>query len=142
MIDYTGVGTQLATVLAGVEGVNRAEYEVNEIDIRFSEMPILDVRLSDTDNEVRAGQDYVTELTLQCDLYAFDLSSIREAVTLRDSILKASQDAVRANPRFHGDLESSVIGPVEFTTSKDEGTGEFVAVASFQVVAIVFTDRS
>ncbi len=141
MLDYTGIANSLAAVLAAVDGVNMAQYEVDERDLRFDRMPLIDVRPVDADNEVRAGQDYFTDLTFQCDIYSFDLSSVKEAATLRDTILKAAQNAVRANPAFHVELETSVLGTVEFTTTKDEDTGSFVAQASFQVIAKAFTDR-
>jgi hypothetical protein len=141
MLDYTGIADALAAVLAGVSGVNLAQYEVDERDLRFDQMPLIDVRPTDADNEVRAGQDYFTDLTFQCDIYSFDLSSVKEAATLRDTILQAAQNAVRANPSFHVELETSMLGSVEFTTTKDEDTGSFVAQASFQVIAKAFTDR-
>ncbi len=141
MLDYTGIANSLAAVLAAVDGVVLAQYEVDERDLRFDRMPLIDIRPTDADNEVRAGQDYFTDLTFQCDIYSFDLSSVKEAATLRDTILKAAQNAVRANASFHVELETSVLGSVEFTTTKDEDTGSFVAQASFQVIAKAFTDR-
>lgn len=141
MLEYTGIAEALAAVLATVPEVNLAQYEVDERDLRFDRMPLIDVRPVEADNEVRAGQDYFTDLTFQCDIYSFDLSSVKEAATLRDTILKAAQNAVRANPAFHVELETSVLGTVEFTTTKDEDTGSFVAQASFQVIAKAFTDR-
>ncbi len=141
MLEYTGIAEALAAVLATVPVVNLAQYEVDERDLRFDRMPLIDVRPTEADNEVRAGQDYFTDLTYQCDIYTFDLSSVKEAATLRDTILKAAQNAVRANPAFHVELETSVLGTVEFTTTKDEDTGSFVAQASFQVIAKAFTDR-
>lgn len=141
MLDYTGIANALAAELAAVPGVVLAQYEVDERDLRFDRMPLIDVRPSEAENEIRAGQDYFTDLIYQCDIYSFDLSSVKEAATLRDTILQAAQNAVRANPAFHVELETSVLGSVEFTTTKDEDTGSFVAQASFQVIAKAFTDR-
>lgn len=141
MLEYTGIAEALAAVLQAVDGVHMAEYEVDERDLRFDNMPLIDVRPVEADNDVRAGQDYFTDLTFQCDIYSFDLSSVKEAATLRDTILKRAQNAVRANPAFHVELETSLLGTVEFTTTKDEDTGSFVAQASFQVIAKAFTDR-
>lgn len=142
MLDYTGIAEALATVLGTVDGLNLAGYEVDERTLSFDHMPLIDVRPSEADNEVRAGQDYFTTLTFQCDIYAFDLSSVKEAAIVRDTILKSAQNAVRANPAFHVDLETSQLGSVEFSSTKDEDTGSFVAQASFQVLAMAFTDRS
>lgn len=141
MIDYTGVGEALAARLATVEGVDRAGYEIDERDLNFANMPAIDVRYTAATNEVRAGQDYFTDLMFQCDIYSFHLSSVRQAVTVRDTILQAAQNVVRAIPSFHVSLESSRLGPVEFLTSKDENTGAFEARASFVVIAMAFTDR-
>lgn len=142
MLDYTGIAEALTTRLATTEGVSLAGYEVDERTLTFDHMPLIDIRPVEAENEVRAGQDYFTSLTFQCDIYAFDLSSVKEAAIVRDSILKSAQNVVRANPAFHVDLESSVLGAVEFSSTKDENTGSFVAQASFQVIAMAFTDRS
>ena len=140
MIDYTAVGEALAAVLAAVTGVSMAGYEVDERDLHQANMPLIDVRLATSTPEVRAGQDYFTDLVFQCDIYSFDLSSVREAVNVRDDILQAAQNAVRANAAFHVSLESSRLGVVEFLTSKDEDTGAYEARASFAVIAMAFTD--
>jgi hypothetical protein len=143
MIDYTGVAEALADVFRGVDSVATAGYEVDQRDLSLTNMPIIDVRPADADNEIRAGQDYVTALSYQCDLYTFALSDAKKAATLRDTILKDAQNAVRANPQFHVDLETSFLGAVEFSsTGKDEDVGAYSSLASFAVIAIVFTDRS
>lgn len=141
MLDYTGIAEALAAVLGGVTDVKVAGYEIDERDIRFDNMPLIDVRPSIADNEIRAGQDYFTDLAFQVDIYTFDLSSVKEAAKLRDTILQAAQNAVRANPSWHVALESSRLGPVEFTSTKDEDVGQYIAQASFQVIAMAFTDR-
>ena len=142
MLDYTGIAEALATVLVGVDGVNLAGYEVDERTLTFDHMPLIDVRPVEGANEVRAGQDYYTTITYQCDIYSFDLSSVKEAAIVRDTILKLAQNAIRDNPAFHVDLETSILGSVEFSSTKDEDSGSFVAQASFQVLAMAFTDRS
>ena len=142
MLDYTGIAEALATVLVAAEGVHLSGYEVDERTLSYDTMPLIDVRPVEAENDVRAGQDYFTRLTFQCDIYAFDLSSVKEAAIVRDSILKSAQNVVRANPAFHVDLETSVLGAVEFSSTKDENSGSFVAQASFQVIAMAFTDRS
>ena len=143
MIDYTGIAEALAAVFADVDGVATAGYELDQRDLSLTNMPIIDVRPADVDNEVRAGQDYVSNVSYQCDLYTFALSDVKKAATLRDKILKDAQNAVRANPQFHVDLETSILGVVEFSsTGKDEEVGAYSALATFAVVAIVFTDRS
>lgn len=141
MLSYTEIGETLAVVMGTVAGVDLAGYEVDERDIHKGNMPLIDVRLVASDPEIRTGQDYFTDLVLQCDIYSYDLSSNREAAIVRDSILKAAQNAVRANPSWHIELESSLLGPVEFLTAKDEEAGGFEARATFQVIAKAFTDR-
>ena len=141
MIDYTGVGEALAARLATLMEVGLAGYEIDDRDLHFANMPCIDVRYTVATNEVRSGQDYFTDLMFQCDIYSFDLSSVRQAVTVRDRVLQDAQNVVRAIPSFHVSLESSRLGPVEFLTSKDEDTGGFEARASFVVIAMAFTDR-
>lgn len=143
MIDYTGVAEALADVFRNVDSINTAGYEIDIRDLNLTQYPLIDVRPADAANEIRAGQDYVTALSYQCDLYTFALSDAKKAATLRDTILKDAQNAVRANPQFHVDLETSFLGVVEFaSTGKDEDVGAYTSMASFEVVAMVFTDRS
>lgn len=141
MLSYTEIGEALAVVMGNVAGVDLGGYEVDERDIHMGNMPLVDVRLVSSDPEVRVGQDYFTDLVVQVDIYSYDLSSNRDAAIVRDSILKAAQNAVRANPSWHVELESSILGPVELLTAKDEDTGGFEARATFQVIAKAFTDR-
>lgn len=140
MIDYKAVGEALATLLGNTAGLHLAGYEIDERDLHQGNMPCIDVRYATAVPEVRAGHDYYTTLTFQCDIYSFDLSSVREAATVRDDILQAAQNIQRGTPVFHGALESSHLGPVEFLTSKDEDTGAYEARASFAVIAFAFTD--
>lgn len=141
MLDYTGIAKSLADVIKTVPGIQHSGYEVSERDIVYSNMPLADVRPVSADPEIRAGQDYFTDVNYQVDIYAFSLNSTEEAATIRDSLLRQAQDAIRANPSWHVELESSRLGPTEFTSDKDEDTGTFVAQASAIVIAMAFTDR-
>ncbi len=142
MLSYTEIGEGLAVIMTRVVGVKLAGYEIDERDINFSNMPLIDVRLVTFDPEVRVGQDYFTDLVIQVDIYSYDLSSNREAAIVRDTVLKAAQNGVRENPSWHVELESSILGQGELLTAKDEGTGGFEARATFQVIAKAFTDRA
>lgn len=142
MLSYTAIGEALADVMRTVSGVSMAGYEVDDRDIHMANMPLIDVRLVTSDPEIRAGQDYFTDLIVQVDIYSFDLSSNRQAAIVRDTVMKDAQNAVRANPSWHIELETSILGPVELLTAKDEDTGGFEARATFQVIAKAFTDRA
>lgn len=141
MIDIDGIGESLRTrIELDVTDFNRVTYEMDERDDTIMNMPLADVRFVRMDPEVRAGNDYVVEASYIVTVEAFDFTSRREAATLRNGLVKTAMLGVKDNPRFDTDLESSFLGPAEFVDAKDDDTGAFVAMATFQVNVIVFVD--
>lgn len=141
MIDYDGIGESLRTLIeTEVSDFKMVRYEGDERDENFTNMPYCDVVVKDSIPEVKAGNDYYVTTTYLCTVMALDLSSHKEAAKLRTGLLKLSQRAVKDNPRFDTDLETSILGPVNFANAKDDETGAFMAIATFEVVALVFVD--
>lgn len=141
MIDYDGIGESLRTLIEdNVAGFQMVRFEGDERDENFSNMPYCDVVMQRADPEIRAGSEYVVSATYVCTVIALDLSSHKEAATLRNDLVKSSQEAIKANPHFNVDLETSKLGPVEFLNAKDDDTGAFMALATFEVDVLVFVD--
>lgn len=141
MIDYDGIGESLRTLIeTEVTDFQMVRYEGDERDENFSNMPYCDVVMFRMDPEIRAGSEYVVSATYICSVMALDLSSHKEAVTIRNGLVKLAQEAVKANPRFDTDLETSKLGPAEFANAKDDDTGAFMAIATFEVDVLVFVD--
>jgi len=141
MIDIGGIGESLRTRIdTDVTDFNTVRYEGDERDETINNMPYCDVRMLRMLPEVRAGSEYVIEGTYVVTVMAFDFTSRNEAVTLRDALVTLAMNSVKDNPRFDTDLETSFLGPAEFADAKDDETGAFVALATFQVNVIVFVD--
>jgi hypothetical protein len=143
MIDFDGVGETITTRIRDtVTGFKSVHYEADERDFHFANMPMCNVEIESQDPSIRAGQDYVTETTYLVRVVTFDLSSYKAASLLRSSLLKSTQNAVRASPLLHVDLESIVLGPAVFSKAIDEKTGAWECWAAFQVRCIAYSDRS
>jgi len=141
MIDYDGIGESLRTLIeTNVTDFKLVRYEGDERDENFMNMPYADVVLLRTDYDIRAGNDYVVSCTYIVTVLAQDLSSHKEAATIRNGLVKLSQRAVKDNPHFDTDLETSKLGPTEFANAKDADTGAFMALATFEVDVLVFVD--
>lgn len=141
MIDYDGIGESLRTLIeTNVTDFKMVRYEGDERDENFSNMPYADVVLLRADPDVRAGNDYVVSATYIVSVMALDLSSHKEAATIRNGLVKLSQETIRVNNKFDTDLETSKLGPTEFANAKDDDTGAFMALATFEVDVLVFVD--
>jgi len=141
MIDYDGIGESLRTLIENnVTDFKMVRYEGDERDENFANMPYGDIVLLRADPEVRAGNDYVVTASYLVTVQSLDLSSHKEAATIRNGLVKLSQETVKANPRFDTDLETSMLGETQFANAKDNDTGAFMALATFQVDVIVFVD--
>ena len=141
MIDIDGIGESLRLrIETDVCDFKVVKYEGDERDENFANMPYCDVRFSTMEPEIRAGSEYYVEGIYVVTVIAFDLTSRREAVTLRNSLVTLAMNGVKANPRFDTDLDTSRLGRAEFVDAKDDETGAFVAIASFQVVTFSYVN--
>lgn len=141
MIDIDGIGESLRALLeTDVTDFKRVNYEGDERDEHFANMPYGDVIFLRMDPEQRAGNDYVVSATYQVVVMALGLSSHRQAATIRNGLVRSAMNSVRGNIRFDTDIETSKLGPAEFANAKDDDTGAFMALATFEVDVLVFVD--
>ncbi len=137
-----GVSVEFDDVMLSLStSIKLVKKEADERDYVFHNMPLVDVRLKDSQNEVRAGRDYYVFVTFEVQITTFDLSDFNEAATLRDTILSAVVDVVRNNANFSSQLETSRIGLISFSNAKDEDSGAFMSAATVEVIAEAFIDR-
>jgi hypothetical protein len=142
-VNFNQIQSDLVNILCNnVSNVKLVKKECDERDYAFHNMPLIDVRLKESQPEVRAGRDYYVFVTFEVQVTANDLSGYDEAATLRDCILSDAMDAVRNNASFSASLETSRVSLTEFSNAKDDDTGAFMAAATFQVIAEAFVDRS
>lgn len=148
-IAYNTVHADLKTLIETVSvahdqgaGFNKVFKNADERDVNFGVMPMADVRLVETDPQIRAGRDYYEFTTFEVEIVAHSLQSQDDAASVRDALLSATLDAVRGNSAFSAVISTSRIGPVKFAFASDEKTGAFVAAATFQVITESYVDRS
>src|SRR5210317_1280115 len=104
-VNFNQIHSDLVNLLC--DNVPEAQLVKKEADARdysFHNMPLIDVRLSTSENEVRAGRDYYVFVTFDVQVTAHDLSGFDEAATLRDSVLATAMDTVRNNDSFSASL--------------------------------------
>lgn len=140
-VNFNTIQDDLVTVLSGVSSAKYVKKEADERDYNFSNMPLIDVRLSSSDPQIRSGRDYYVFVTFNIQVTAVDLSGYNEAATLRDTVLSDAIDIVWNNANFSAEIETSRIGPLEFSNAKDEQSGAFMAAATFEVTVEAFVDR-
>ena len=139
--NFDDIGTALATLIsANVSGFEAVIYEADDLDEHDANMPLCEVFLEKDDPEVRVGQDYVNYFGYAVEIYTEDLSKRSEAVSVRNGLVREVIDLIRANPRFHVDIESTLIGSVEFQVAADEEENGFVAAAKISITVVAYSD--
>lgn len=142
-LDYYGVQNAIAVILrANVTAVKQVLIEAMEREMIFDNMPMINVRLSESSDELTTiPNGYYEHVAYEIDVVAYDLTSFREAATLRDSILRAAKNVIRSNRVFHVDIQtSSVVGKTSFGALSPEGAGGHVALATFTIVVEAYID--
>ena len=141
MIDIDGIGESLRLLIENnVTDFKMVRYEGDERDENMVNMPYCDIQINKITPEIRAGSEYVVNATYLVTVIALDLSSHREAATIRNGLVKLSMNTIKANPRFDTDLETTTLGVAEFVSAKDEASNAFLALATFEVDVLVFVN--
>lgn len=143
-INYAQIQEDLETLLrdANISNVENVQSEADERDYNFPNMPLIDIRLASSLPEVRAGRDYYVFATFNVQITVMDLSSFKDAATLRDQILQEAINVVRKNANFSAEIQTSRVGPVAFDSAKDTDKGAFMSAATFEVICEAFVDAT
>lgn len=142
MINYYSIQTALSALFANVTNVKKNLIEANDREVILDHLPLINTRLVVADVEERSiPNGYFATLRFQVDIYAYDLSSFREAAIIRDVMIKDVQTAVRSNRQFHGDVsDTRLIPTVSFgALLPEEGPGH-VAKAIVEIGVEVYID--
>lgn len=144
-VDYNSVQDALVAMLVANTSLDDREITRDEEGLLFPTMvrsKKANVVLDNHDQTVRAGQDYFSALNFQIQLGCCDLSSREEAATIRNDLVKEIIDAVRQNPLYHGDIESSRTTNVDFGIEGLEEDNGFMAAAVIEITSHVFEDKA
>lgn len=143
-LDYFAIQEALADMLrANVTGLRSVWIEGMEREVgNLSHMPLLNVRLAESTEEIVSIPDGVYErLLFFVDVVSFHLSSFKEAARLRDDLLKLAKDACRNNRKFVVGIEtSSVQGQTTFGAAGVENAQGHIAMATFSVLVEAYVE--
>lgn len=114
---------------------------MDDYERSLANLAYCNVILARSPSEVTAGSNYITRPTLDLEIGALDLSSKREAVTIRNQLVNEVQDLVRNNPHFSANLESAILTDVDFEVFSRFSDEEqsFSATALVTVEAIIYS---
>lgn len=126
-VDYTSTGKRVTVY----EDAIPAEMTLNN-------MPFINIVLDEADVDlVSMPRGYYESISYKVTVYAFHLSSYREATNLRDQVLALARLALMDAGQFHSSIETSKLGPkIQFGTATPESLGGHVALATLTVIAL------
>jgi len=103
-------------------------------------MPGCDVTIAGIIPDLIGQNNYWTQIVIEADIGVEDLSGWDEAATIRQTILRKLHRAIQTNPHFSANIETAVVGPVEFERVQDEKQGLNVASAVAQIYVYAYAD--
>ena len=140
--NYNQILTDMQLLIQTISSIE--DVTVEESDVAFpalSKMCKANIRLVASPMEVRVGQDYFSDVNLEIDVLAVDLSSYAEAANMRNGIVRDVVTTIRDNARsFSSDVESTITTNVAFEGGPVEDQG-FVAIATVEVSVKVYENR-
>jgi len=141
--DYDLIMTDMATLIRTISGIEQVTIE--ELDVHFpslAKMCKANIRLISSPQTVRATQDYFSDVNLEIDVLAVDLSNYAEAATMRNDIVRDIVTTIRANARsFSSDVESTITTNVAFEGGALDDERGFIAAAVVEVTVKVFENQ-
>lgn len=140
--DYDQVVEDLVSLIQNSNiAFDLVEEHMSDYERNLSNNSYCDVTLSRNDSEVESMNSYLNRVTLNVEVAALDLSSKRDAVKIRNGLVKEVQDLLKNNRHFSAALETSVLESVDFEVfgrfSDEDEEQSFTATAVLTVIAIV-----
>ena len=118
--DYNALTDDLQALLAAnvVDGNGNSPdavyIEANDIQQQLMKHRLINIRLTETDDNIRVGQSYYTTITYEIDVAGYDLSRFSTAAIIRNDLVQSIKTVLRANPRFSGENDSTRAGDTTF----------------------------
>lgn len=135
VLDYDQVLTDLQTLIqANVTTFGKVSIEELDLNgpLTLHHRRQLDIQLIEAEDRVAAGNVYTTNVTIHLILACSDLSSYREAATLRNDLVKEVKELIRQNQRFNADILSTITRRTGF--AEDQTERGFIAVAVIEII--------
>lgn len=144
-VDFHGIGEALAALFTSglPAGLAKAVlFEPDAVQLAAHNTPLVSITLGEGVSTPRAGQSYYDTFEMQVEVACIDLSNWATAAKQRTDLFRACRQLVRANPRFHVDVNEAKLGGFEFERAIDTADETwYAAVARFQVIVGVYYDQ-
>ena len=133
---------QILVDLVGLISANMNDIDAvteEQLDLAFETLNKrrhIDLRLISSDDAVRAGNEYVSNVMIEATVAVYDLSSYRDAARVRNDLVKELKTLVRNNQRFTGDALSTITRRTGFAEGEVERG--FISVAVVEIVVEVY----
>lgn len=129
-INYDQITTDFEAAVNGANmGFKTVLVDAMDRDFIIENMPLLDIRVKRAAPEPITNQTYYSDLTIEAEICAFDLTNRREAAKLRNDLANALQRFFKDHPRFSSLVDTTFVGQADFGTGESKAEGAFVAGA-------------
>lgn len=140
-IDYDLITLDMAAAIrANVSGFKKVIEDASDRDFVVANMPLADVRVRRAIPIDEGGRNYWTDVVMEVELGAFDMTNRRDAAKIRNDLANAVQRYFQVNPRFSGAVDTTLVGNGEFATTESTAQGAFVAAAILQFIVKIYTN--
>lgn len=146
-IDFWGIAEGLqSTLKAGLTarglGYKDVFVEPDGVQLGTHNTPLVAIMLGEGLTEPRAGQASYETFELTVEIACIDLSNFATAAKQRTELFRACRGIIRANPRFHVDVNEARLGGYEFERAVDTAeTNWYAAIARFTVTIGAYYDQ-
>jgi len=142
MINYDQIVLDAAASIRNASsqlGFKKVFADASDTDFMFENTPLADVRFKRAVPVDQGGNIYYTAVVLEVEIGANDMTSRRASAKIRNDLIQAVQAHFRANLRFSGAIDTTLIGPVECEIIETDDQGAFIASAILEIHALVYT---
>lgn len=146
-IDFFAIAESLQTTLeAGLTarglGYKAVLVEPDGVQLGIHNTPLIAIMFGEGLTQPRAGQAAYETFELTVEIACVDLSNFATAAKQRTELFRACRGIVRANPRFHVDVNEARLGAYEFERAVDTAdTNWYAAIARFTVTIGAYYDQ-
>lgn len=142
-IDYNQLELDFQTAIKNASqslGFKQVLRNASDRDFVYDNMPLLDIRFKTVEPQPITNATYYTTGVIEAEVVAYSLISREEAAKLRGELVNALQRFVKDNPRWSSQLETTIIGRVDFGTGESKAEGAFVAGAVCEFHPTIYTE--
>ena len=142
-INYSQILDDLVTLIQNSDiAFAHVDHHMEDYERSITNAPYCNVILARANPEIAAGNIYTSRTIFEIEVAALDLSSKREAVTIRNGLVNELQALIQDNMHFSANLESTVLTDVDFEVFGRFNTDEdqsFTATALVTLEAINYS---